>query len=298
MLQTGGGVGERQRAWKRAAVAASSERSPMKSTRKRSSELGVPRSTMRDHMKKDLNVRPYRPTFANELSDGDMDRRYASCRALLDTFSNAVSRSKVLFSDECAIYRSARDRNVVFWSKENPNFTQELEQSSACDDMGGYDIRLSDWTLLFLWTGECGILFGNVGDVAHTSAERERGLLDDVWLQYDGAPAHSALSVRDVLNEHFPGCWIGRGSPTSPAPLPWPPRSPDLTTPDNSLWGIIKGRVAARRYNNNNEDLPRAVEDAFCTITPKMLRRMSQRTWRRIRLCVQHQGAHTDSLDM
>jgi len=46
-----------------AAVAASIERSPMKSTRKRSAELGVPRSTMRGHMKKDLNLRPYRPTF-------------------------------------------------------------------------------------------------------------------------------------------------------------------------------------------------------------------------------------------
>ena len=63
------------------------------------------------------------------LMDGDMDRRYESCRALLDTFSNAVSRSKVLFSDKCAIYRSARDRNVVFWSKENPNFTRELEHN-------------------------------------------------------------------------------------------------------------------------------------------------------------------------
>jgi len=95
-----------------------------------------------------------------------------------------------------------------------------------------------------------------------------------MWLQHDGAPAHVALSVRDVLNEHFPGHWIEHGSPTSPAPLPWPPHSPDLTTPDNSLWRIIKGRVAARRYNNN-EDLRRAVEDAFRTITPKMLRRMS-----------------------
>ena len=45
-----------------AAVAASIERSPLKSTRKRSSELGVPWSTTRDHMKKDLNVRPYHPT--------------------------------------------------------------------------------------------------------------------------------------------------------------------------------------------------------------------------------------------
>ena len=77
----------------------------------------------------DLNVRLYRPTFVNELSDGDKDRHYESCHALLDTFSNAVSRSKVLFSDECAIYCSSRDRNVVFWSKENPNFTQELEHN-------------------------------------------------------------------------------------------------------------------------------------------------------------------------
>ena len=72
----------------RAAVAASKERSPVKSTRKRSSEFGVPRSTTRD-MKKDLNMRPYRPTFVNKLSDGNMDRCYESCRALLDTFSNA-----------------------------------------------------------------------------------------------------------------------------------------------------------------------------------------------------------------
>jgi len=76
----------------------------------------------------------------------------------------------------------------------------------------------------------------------------------------------AALSVHNVLNERFPGRWIGCGSPTYPAPLP----CPDLTTPDNSLWGIIKGIVAARRYNIN-EDLRRAVEDAFHTITPKML---------------------------
>ena len=111
------------------------------------------------------------------------------------------------------------------------------------------------------------------------------------------ALAHFALSVRDVLNEHFPGRWIGRGSPTSPAPLSWSPLSPDLTTPDDSLWGIIKGRVAARHYNNN-EDICRDVEDTFHTITPKMLRRMSQRTWRCIRLCVQHQVVRMDSLDM
>jgi hypothetical protein len=76
--------------------------------------------------------------------------------------------------------------------------------------------------------------------------------------------------VHDVLKEHFPGRWIGRGSPTSPAPLPRPSLSPDITTPDNWFRGIIKGKVAARRYNNI-EDLRRAVEDAFRKITPIML---------------------------
>jgi hypothetical protein len=58
-----------------------------------------------------------------------MDRRYESCRALLDTFSDALSRKKVIFSDECAIYRSARDTNMVIWSRENLNFTQVLEHN-------------------------------------------------------------------------------------------------------------------------------------------------------------------------
>ncbi|PSN52452.1 hypothetical protein C0J52_14992 [Blattella germanica] len=39
-----------------AGVAASIEQSPIKSTRKRAAELGIPMTTMRDHMKKDLEM--------------------------------------------------------------------------------------------------------------------------------------------------------------------------------------------------------------------------------------------------
>jgi len=168
----------------RAVVAASKERSPVKSTWKRSSEFGVPRSTTRD-MKKELNMRPYRPTFVNKLSDGNMDRCYESCCALLDTFSNAVSRSKVLFSDECAIFRSARNRKVVFCSKENPNSTQELEHNPPH---------------VMIWVGMTSdyligpYFFDGPVNAASYSAMletwlipqlRDRGLLDDMWLQHD-----------------------------------------------------------------------------------------------------------------
>ena len=64
----------------------------------------------------------------------------------------------------------------------------------------------------------------------------ELGIKNRVWLQQDGAPAHFALPVRALLNAKFPDRWIGRGSNS----FAWPPRSPDLTTPDNSLWVFIK----------------------------------------------------------
>lgn len=66
-------------------------------------------------MKKDWKVRSYRPTFVNELSDADI----GSALRL-----RPYSAPKVLYGDDCASYRSASDRNAVFWSKENPRDTQ------------------------------------------------------------------------------------------------------------------------------------------------------------------------------
>jgi ABC-type hemin transport system ATPase subunit len=94
----------------------------MKSICKRAAELQIPRSTMHDHIKKDLKIKGFRPMFVNELSDNGMEQRVVACRALLAQFPNAVSPSRVLFSDECAIYHSSHMRNVVFWSKENPHY--------------------------------------------------------------------------------------------------------------------------------------------------------------------------------
>jgi hypothetical protein len=233
--------------------------------------------------------------FVNELSDNDMEQRVIACRALLAQFPNAVSRSRVLFSDECAIYRSSHMRNVVFWSKENPHYVQELERNPPHVMIWA---AVSSRYLFGPYFFE-GYVNGDIYlDMLHTwliPQLREKGIMDRVWLQQDGAPAHFAIQVREFLDEQFPGRWIGRGSASSPAPLKWPPRSPDLTTPDNSLWGIIKSHVA-RRYRTN-EELRASVEEAFRTITLEVLRNMSRRTWRCKDLCVRHYGAHTDLLD-
>jgi hypothetical protein len=48
-------------------------------------------------------MKGFRPMFVNELSDNDLEQRVVACRALLAQFPNAMSHSRVLFSDECAI---------------------------------------------------------------------------------------------------------------------------------------------------------------------------------------------------
>jgi hypothetical protein len=82
------------------AAAASVTQFPVKSTRKGSAELGIPRSTMMDHMKLDLKVRLFHPLHVNELSDADMNARKDACRALLAALRSQCARGAVLFTDE------------------------------------------------------------------------------------------------------------------------------------------------------------------------------------------------------
>jgi hypothetical protein len=122
------------------------------------------------------------------------------------------------------------------------------------------------------------------------------GIKDTVVLQLDGAPPYFALYMRDYLNETFPRQWIGRGSEALPAPFDWPPRSSDLTTPDNALWGFIKERVSKMWYHTT-EVLWAIVEEAFTHMTSDYLCKTSARTWRRIQLCHDNEGVHTDDFN-
>jgi hypothetical protein len=69
---------------------------------------------------------------------------------------------------------------------------------------------------------------------------------EEVWFQHDGAPAHTAQQTTELLNQHFPGKWVGINGPTQ-----WPPRSPDLTPPDFFLWDYLRDNV----YNTNPQSI-------------------------------------------
>ena len=98
----------------------------------------------------------------------------------------------------------------------------------------------------------------------------------------DRASPHFSCFVTDVLNERFLDAWIGRGEP-----IPWPPRSPDLSPLDFFLWGYIKNIVYAEKIRNN-QDLQDRITSAIETVT----RDMSQKTWQDVWTSPELQTVH------
>uniref|UniRef100_A0A3Q2XIB6 Uncharacterized protein n=1 Tax=Hippocampus comes TaxID=109280 RepID=A0A3Q2XIB6_HIPCM len=80
-----------------------------------------------------------------------------------------------------------------------------------------------------------------------------------------GAPPHWGLHVRGFLNQKFPDRWIGRDGP-----IPWPPRSPDITPLDFFLWGYVKD-IVYRKKLRDITDLKQRMTDAIATIDEAML---------------------------
>jgi len=74
------------------------------------------------------------------------------------------------------------------------------------------------------------------------------------------------------LNATFPNRWFGRDGP-----IPWPPRSPDITPLDIFSWGYVKDKVFSTPVPDIT-NLKARITEAFATITEDML----ENTWREI----------------
>lgn len=138
----------------------------------------------------------------------------------------------------------------------------------------------------------------NANKYAEFLQDHLEDLLEDVplgarrrmWLQHDGAPAHSSALVREWLTRNFEGRWIGRHGPVL-----WPARSPDLTPLDYFLWGHVK-TVVYSTTPTTPDDMKNRIRNCFRTITPDTLRRVQESFWNRIELCAQNYGGHFEHL--
>jgi len=111
-----------------------------------------------------------------------------------------------------------------------------------------------------------------------------------IW-QQDGAPPHYGQAVRDYLDDTFSE-WIGRRGTVE-----WPPRSPDLTPCDFSLWGVIKDHVYAQKPRNVDH-LKLLIEHEFTSLNDniELCQAICHSVAKRCRMCIRAEGKQFEHL--
>lgn len=236
---------------------------------------------------------PYRPHVHQNLTDRDFERRVEYANWALAAIEDEGSfLSKIIWTDEARFGRSGtvNTQNRHYWSTTNPYW--------LLPDNHQWQWSFNVW---------CGIhvdrVIGPYFFDGHLTGERYIGevldnvlqdYLDDmplsdlrgVWYQHDGAPAHAYRRSCLWLDSTFGRKWIGPGGPVL-----WPARSPDLTPLDFFLWGHIKERV----YDSDPvtpANLKLRIQQCCEQITAEQLRRTTQATETRIRMCLAAEGRH------
>lgn len=220
---------------------------PGTSVRRLSDELNMPKSTVHRILKEDLNAKAWKPTYSQELADGDSDRRLQFCERMKNELDADLSYlRKLTFSDECTFHLSGQvnKHNLFFWGKENPKVNLPIKKAKTSS--------VTVWAL----AGYRGLIDFEFID-SHVTAESyckllnekvvpffSRPLNKDKIYQHDGAPAHYSMDARHILDTQLTGRWIGRRGH-----IEWPARSPDLTVCDFWLWPYLRDKVYSDHTN-------------------------------------------------
>jgi len=268
---------------------------PHISQRQISRELNVSSATVSRILRAN-HIHPYHITLNQELSDNDKILRVTFCRWAVDKIQfEPTFFSRVMFSDESAFESNGmlNRHNSHYYSDINPHWVRHVDNQHR-------------WKVI-VW---CGILdshivgpyffYDNVTGESYLRMLRDvlprmlesvdENTVQRMWLQQDGAPPHYARLVRDFLNLTYQRRWIGRGGH-----IAWPPRSPDLTSPDFFLWGYLKN-IVYQTAPTTAEDLKDRIRRACRSIPANVLRKTVDAFEKRLQLCIQQNGGTFEHL--
>lgn len=268
---------------------------PHCSSRQIEREHGIPRKTVL-RILKHHKYHAYHITLTQALSPADHLARIQFCQWALQMIQQDPHFFQyVMFSDEATFTHDGNlnRHNSHYWCDANPHWYRAIDHQHKwsimvyCGIVNGYlvgpyffDTNVNSHTFLELLSEHFPTLLENVD-----LETRQR-----MWIQLDGAPPHYANIVRNFLNTHYTGRWIGRLGPVA-----WPPRSPDLTSPDFYLWGYLKN-VVYEQPPTTREDMRARIEQACAGISREVLLKTVTHFQRRLTACIQANGAQFEQL--
>ncbi|GBN54596.1 hypothetical protein AVEN_21553-1 [Araneus ventricosus] len=180
-------------------------RSPTKSTRQASIELGVAQSSIRDVLHKRLHFKPYKMQLVHQLKQSDLSIRFNFAVDMLhriDVDNDFLQR--IIFTDEATFHVSGHVNkyNTRIWGSENPHFIIEPVRDSP---------KVNVWCGLMAYRVIGPFFFAELTvtkevymDMLQLFAIPQIPHIPNIFWQQDGAPSHWGKIVRSYLDTPSP----------------------------------------------------------------------------------------------
>ncbi|GFS79818.1 DUF4817 domain-containing protein [Trichonephila clavipes] len=221
---------------------ASEAASGTNSAREAARRLCLPPSSVRNILRRILQLYPYKLQSCHELLPADTAQRKAFAKwAFSKMEQDPTWVFNILWTDEAhfSLHGNVNNHNCPIWVTSNP---REYTQKPLHSPKG------TAWCFFFETQFPVnGWITETVNAQRYLTLLREtvvpcliqRGQISNVTFMQDGATIYTANPVKAFLILTF-----GEDRIVSRrCRYPWPPRSPDLTPADFWLWGYLKSRV-------------------------------------------------------
>ena len=210
-------------------------RSPHKSLQKLNAQTGISLGSAHTAVRKMLKFYEYRMQVLHELIPEDYAKRVNYCRWFKNQIhGNNGVLDQVFFTDKAWFHLSGyvNSENYRTWRTENPcNYTETPLHPQKIGVWCAISRRRIIGPLFFETSINAEAYQELIQQFIALLQVDER----NCWLQQDNATAHTAPSTMVILHEFFGEDVISKGL--------WPPRSPDLISPDFFLWSYLKDTV-------------------------------------------------------
>lgn len=265
------------------------EINPGKSIRNLSNEINVSLASIQKILKKH-KYHPYKYNLSQTLLPGDLQRRLEFCQLYVHYCrENPNNFKNILWSDEANFSNNGmfNRKNNHFWSRQNPlavRTTNNQERFSLNVWCGMIASRIVG-PHFYRGTLTAEVYLNFLMQILTDFTENVNlADLPNICFQQDGAPPHNSLIVSNSLINMFGDNWIG-----THGPIPWPPRSPDLTPLDFYLWGYVKSKVYATSSRDIIE-LQNKIFDVITNIDGRTLLKAIRNIKKRAEKCIEVNG--------
>ena len=249
---------------------------PSVSTRKLSQMIEISQSSVCKILKNILKSYPYRITLRHQIKDDDYPKRVQYAQIMSVMYADQNFKNNIWYMDEAAFHMNGcvNRWNTRIWGQEKPEtlLQKPLRESPKVNAVAIISRRGVKGPYFF---PEDTVTSQDILDMLELfiipDLRASNLLNDNTWFLMDGAPVHFSNNVLEYIDDTFPGRWIGRGTQRYPAPIAWPPRSPDITPLDFYYWGFLKDNV----YKNHHPSIA-SLKDSMIDISNSIPRETFQ----------------------